>query len=171
MSQIFEGIVCRMLPEKVGSLSRQVFSKTKLQLGLSELGDSVYAVYRNDDRTKSAFVPEMDRLGKELSLDIRDVLVARYDSRSGHVSSTLYKNGTVYKAFDEDDEIYVLLDEDGTPLVNGQQFQYADLDPNEEYDTLYNAIQLGLEEMRLAPVWPRLLELINNQGLASSTSP
>jgi hypothetical protein len=164
MSEIFEGIIYLASPTEAGAVFQKVVSQTALRLALTQLEGSVYALYRNDERTKAAFVPEMDRLGRGISFDIGEALVARYDSRSGYVSSELYNNGKLSKGFDEDDEVYVLLGEDGMPLVQGKQFRYADLDPDEEYDTLYNAIQLGLDEMALAQIWPRLLDLINNQG-------
>lgn len=171
MSEIFEGFIFMAGEREAKALFRKVAPKCPLSLALGRLGDSVSALYRNDERSQAAFRKEIDSLASEVSLDAGTVLVARYDSRSGYASSNLYRHGTLTQQFDEEDEVYVLLGEDGMPQVNGRYFRYAELDPDAEYDTLFNAIQLGLEQMGASNVWPRLLQLMNDQGLNLSLPP
>ena len=63
------------------------------------------------------------------------------------------------KAFEEADEVYVLLDEDGEPLVDGERLKLAGMDSDQEYDTIENAIELGLQSLGSGD-WEKLLSFI-----------
>ena len=105
----------------------------------------VYRVEKN--RHKLIFDRRIEYLASQLSLEVSTVLVTRYDSRTGHRSSILFKEGLPLYSFDENDEIWVLLDEKGNPLIDGEKFSINSLKDDEEYETIWNAIQLCLQAL------------------------
>jgi hypothetical protein len=143
MSTIFEGILCPAKPEQV----QQALLDTEIpwNLALSDLPSDLTAVVREDPRSALVFAEAFDGLAEFLSDRLGTSLVIRHDDRIGHRSSKLYRNGELVQAFGEDDELYVLLDEEGEPISDGERFSLRELDPDEEYETVKNAIQLGLD--------------------------
>ena len=144
MSEVFEGLICN---NPIEEIRREIRRKDlELQLIIEEFVDSSSIVYRNDTRADARFTTELDNLAVSLSiLSGGDALLVRYDSRIGYRASILYVNGNPIESFDESKELFVLLDETGEPLLNSQLYTLDQLQPDEEYETGLNAIELGLQ--------------------------
>jgi len=101
----------------------------------------------------------MDDLARELSQLLGRALVVRFDSRIGHRSSALFEHGSLSRAFGEQEELFVPLDERGEPTAGAAPVRRWERDPDAEYETSKNAIQLGLEALG-AGEWEQLFEVI-----------
>lgn len=159
MSSIFEGILC---PAEPSAVRKDLIStNTDLTLAVSAVPGDVTAVIRESLRSELRFSAEIDDLAANLSSVYGSSLVVRYDDRIGHRSSILYKEGKRARSFGEEDETYVLLDEEGEPLRDGARFKLAELTSDEEYETIENAIQAGLAEFGKGD-WESLHELLTS---------
>jgi hypothetical protein len=159
MSSIFEAILSPAEPERLLQVLEPL--EISLHLALSSLPGGLTAAVREDPRHEYAFTEDLDGIAEALSKTLGTSLVVRYDDRIGHRSSKLYRDGELIRSFGEDDEVYVLLDEDGEPIPEGERFSLQDLDPDEEYETIKNAIQLGLEGLGRGD-WPSVFDLITS---------
>jgi len=156
MSEVFEGV---LLPCPFNDVKLAIRTLSpSLSLKVERL-DDLSIVSRNDQVGRPRFSPEIEQVAADLSKIVGKALVVRYDSRIGHRTSELFINGNMEKAFDEADEVYVLLDEDGEPLVDGERFKLAGMDSDQEYDTIENAIELGLKSL-CSGDWEKLLSFI-----------
>jgi hypothetical protein len=142
MSEVFEGVLLASPFNEAQKAVRTLPSS--LSLIVERLGD-LSIVSRNDQVGRPQFSPEIEQVAADLSKIVGKALVVRYDSRIGHRTSELFIDGNMEKAFGEDDEVWVLLGEDGKPLVDGERFKLADMDPDQEYETIENAIQSGIQ--------------------------
>jgi hypothetical protein len=156
MSEVFEGVLLASRFNEVQMAIRTISPSLSLKV---ERLDDLSIVSRNDQIGRPQFSPEIEQVAADLSKIVGKALVVRYDSRIGHRTSELFINGNMEKAFDEADEVYVLLDEDGEPLVDGERFKLADMDSDHEYDTIENAIELGLQSLGSGD-WEKLLSFI-----------
>ncbi|OUL33864.1 hypothetical protein BV372_15195 [Nostoc sp. T09] len=125
---------------------------TKISSGLTleviTINEILCVIYRvEENRNKLIFSRQIEYLASQLSLEISAVLVARYDSRVGHRSSILFEESLPMSSFDENDKIWVLLDEEGNPLIDGERFSINSMKDDQEYETICNAIQLGLQAL------------------------
>lgn len=148
MSTVFEGVLCVIAFENALSISKQVSSNLKLEA--EKVNDYLSAICRvENDRKKMIFSPEMEYVSSQVSVVFSKALLVRYDDRVGYRSSVLFQEGNPIKSFDLEDEIWVITDEDGEPIVDGKKFTIEQIkdDDEEEYETIYNAIQLGLESL------------------------
>ena len=145
MSEIFEGVLVR---NERAELERALAAvASPLSLAVAAVSPGVWAAYRDDPRGSAAFSEEVERVAREISAVLGRALVVRYDSRVGHRSACLYQQGALGRHFGEADETYVGLDAKGYPLEKGQKYRADELDPNKEYETALNAIQIGLEAL------------------------
>jgi hypothetical protein len=156
MSEIFEGIVS---PAQATSFAEVHGRECGLDLETHDIGDGLTAVYRSDPREEATFSSKMDELAAEVSRQAGKVLLARFDSRVGKRSSAIFENGERRQMFAEADELYVPLDEKGDPVRDAPPLTLAMLDPKEEYETIQNAIQLGLRALGRGS-WDELLRVI-----------
>ena len=156
MSEVFEGIIS---PTQVTSFAEVNGRERGLELETHQIGDGLTAVYRSDPRPEAAFCSKMDELAAEVSRRGERVLLARFDSRVGKRSSAIFENGERRQAFSEADELYVPLDERGDPVRDAPPLTLAMLDPREEYETIQNALQLGLRALGRGS-WDELFRLI-----------
>ncbi|MGH9459689.1 MAG: hypothetical protein ACRD1X_00600 [Vicinamibacteria bacterium] len=157
MSEIFEGILCRTSVDEVAvTLGSQ---ESPLALGTAQLDEELAVVYRNDPRREGQFSVELEDIAATLSSSFGQALLVRYDSRIGHRSSKYYVEGEPVRELGHGDEVYVLLDEEGEPLLAGERFGIDQLDPDKEYETLKNAIEMGLDALG-AGEWSALLEFM-----------
>ena len=148
MSYIFEGILCYA---SVDNLRRAVIdegSALTLHLVVSAFSTEVSVTNRNDSRDQADFTFKMDGVAEHLSITFGFALLVRYDDRIGHRSSAYIVDGRLQSSYGEEDEIWVLLDDNGEPLLSGPRFHTSELDPDPdvEYETIENAIQLGLKD-------------------------
>lgn len=145
MSEIFEGVVIRVPAKVVESVIANL--NTDLEFGLFGLSGQLSILYRNDAREVAEFSNTTNWLAEKLSRPLAQTLLVRYDSRIGHRSSVLYVNGALKREFGMKDELFVPLNEDGEPILTAPRLRFTELNPEEEYETIENAIQLGLTEL------------------------
>jgi hypothetical protein len=157
MSEVFEGVISKVSAATARSAVEDI--GIPLSLDVSELPGQLSVIYRSDPRQSSAFSSEMERLAREISKRFSLALLVRYDSRIGHRSSSLYVDGNLRKRFGQNDKLFVPLDEDGEPLTTGPRAKFTELVDGEEYETIQNAIELGLAELG-GVNWPDLKLLI-----------
>ena len=142
MSEIFEGAIVPAINGGPPALSG-----IAMRLAASSLGPDAFVLYRTDLRRDAAFTREIDGLAEHLSNVTGRALVLRYDSRLGHRSSRLYIDGRQIRAFGEDDELFVPLDDDGEPVLSARPVRRDEFEAGAEYETVRNAIQLGMDAL------------------------
>jgi hypothetical protein len=145
MSEVFEGVVCNGPAHRVGRIAQR-FSRS-LCLDVVEMPGPVAVVYRNDPRSMSVFTHGIDELAAAISAECCPALLVRYDSSVGHRSSRLYLDGHLKRDFTDRDELFVPLDEAGLPVTSQPQLKFAELAPDKEYETIQNAVELGLASL------------------------
>ncbi len=156
MSEIFEGVLVKADARR---LEAETIAEQRWPLVVAGLGSGLTIAYRDDPRETAAFSPGMDDLASAISRAVGAALVVRYDSRIGHRSANLYKEGVMERGFGEADETYYLLDERGYPRTDSEKLRADQLDEDEEYETAQNAIQLGLAALG-ADDWEALYDLM-----------
>jgi hypothetical protein len=97
---------------------------------------------------------------RSLSIPFGRALLVRY-SRLGHRSSRLCIAGEETACFGKDDELFVPLDDRGYPITSATPKSRFEWEPNEEYETISNAIQLGLERLGVGR-WDSLFDLMTS---------
>jgi len=157
MSEVFEGFLC-MVPEETLRPMVQSITST-LSLTIEKLNEYTM-VYRNDPRSQAIFTEEIDGVAAHVSRNVGKTLVIRYDSRIGHRSSRLFEDGMLQCSFGAEDEVWVPVDEEGLPVKDGPVYKETELLPGEEYETIQNAIELGIQEMPQTLGWQDLLRFI-----------
>ncbi|HXI13731.1 MAG TPA: hypothetical protein VNM92_13970 [Thermoanaerobaculia bacterium] len=154
MSEVFEGI----LVSTVRDVARTWARDEELQLAFDVLtGMSV--IYRVDSRDGFSFSKRSEELAARISTKASRALLVRYDSRAGFRASVAFRDGSELMRYGPDDELYVPLDNDGEPRSDVPPATLSDLDPEEEYETAVNAIELGLREID-GPPWSVLRSFI-----------
>jgi hypothetical protein len=142
MSTVFEGILCIVAFEDAISISSQISSSLKLKV--EKINNYLSAIFRDENRKSLIFSPEIEYIASKISVAFSQALVVRYDDRVGYRATILFQNGVPSKSFDLADEIWVITDERGEPIVNGEKLTTDQIKDDEEYETIENAIQLGL---------------------------
>jgi hypothetical protein len=145
MSEVFEGVIV----SADESALRWAFNDlhSRLALRLTRLSLSIFGIYRFEYTEGRLFdLPELERIAQRLSKGFDSVLVVFYDNRAHAMGSALFSGGQLIREFGEADEIWVGLDEDGTPALDGPRYSGDDLP--EEFDDgecIRTAIDAGLE--------------------------
>ena len=155
MSEVFEGV---LYPVEPGS-GAQPTVRHGVPFEVHDLEPGLRVVYRSDSRQDAAFSEDVDRLAGELSGQHGRSLVVRFDSRIGHRSAALYLDRQPALVFGEADELYVPLDEQGLPRREAEPLRADQLAPEEEYETIQNAIEQGLKAFGLGN-WDELLRFM-----------
>ena len=146
MSEMYEGVVVAGNPEQVRQALGALASS--LPLRFVRLADEVFGVWRVAPRADLFNAPEMENVAAHLSAISHSVaLVVFYDNRCGVRITVLYEHGQPARELGEDDELWVLLDEEGEPLVEGPKFRPDELQEDEEYDCVWSAIHAGLDAL------------------------
>lgn len=158
MSEIIEGIAVIGSSEAIASAQAEANSSLRFQL--AKVTDSLWVIYRDDPRNQSAFSDEVEHVAETLSTKFKKALVFRYDSRIGYRSSTIFFNGHPTESFDEKDEVYVLVDDNGTPLNDGQKYHVDELSDEGDYETIQNAIDLGLQALGMG-TWDEVHKIVS----------
>ncbi|BAY81410.1 hypothetical protein NIES267_08860 [Calothrix parasitica NIES-267] len=146
MSSVFEAILFKASFEQIkDNINQKISTNIKLYLGKINDDLSCFHVVENSRN----FFYDLEYVASQISIIFSQALLIRYDGRVAYRESTVFQEGYPIKKFDLADEIWVMLDKGGKPIVNGTQFtveQISDND-NEEYETVYNAIQLGIKSI------------------------
>lgn len=157
MSEMFEGAICRCPAATARAHAAAMVNPISIEA--FELPDNLLVVCQSSPRRSSAFADDMDCFTCEISKSITKALLIRYDSRVGHRSSRLYVEGHLKREFGQNDELFVPLDEKGEPITTGPHIKFNEMVANEEYETIKNAIELGLSEFGSGS-WTDLKQLI-----------
>ncbi len=160
MSEVFEGFLASVAPGHLKNVVDE--TGVVVPLAFASLEEGTAVCYRVDPRDALVFSEAMDRIVSNVSKSIGRSLLVRYDSRTGHRSATLYDRGEVEGDFGPDDELFVPLDEEGDPVRAAVPLPRAALDPDEEYETHRNAIELGISALGVG-TWPALLAFMSRQ--------
>lgn len=122
-----------------------IVSKGRLTLPDFEelvLSSGVYAYVATSPAQGRAWLDQMSSLPP-------DCCVLAYDDRIGLRESIVVLEGRRV-AFGEQDELWVPIDEDGRPLKLAQPLLSTELEDEEEYATIKDAIQLGLDQFGIS---------------------
>jgi hypothetical protein len=92
-----------------------------------------------------AFGQEIEQAAARISEQAGSALLVRYDSRAGIRESKLFQRGTLVRTFGPADERWAPTDEHAQPIRNGPTFGLDELDPDEEYATVRDALDQGFE--------------------------
>lgn len=116
-----------------------------LPIGLGELDRDVFAVYIKEGRLFDP--PEVEKIAASLSMRFGKALLVLYDNSCDLRLAALYESGALAKEFGERDEIWVPLDEQGSPDTDRGRFRWDDIkdDSDGECDCIWDAIDAGLE--------------------------
>lgn len=145
MGTVLEGILCACSRDEMKAVYNNI-SSPPLSLVVGEINSSLFIVFR----ASRYFSQETDAIASYISTILNKALVIRYDDRVGHRTSALYENGRLVITFGENDEIWVMLDDDGNPIIDGSKFTAVQVDAviksgDVEFETIRNSIELGLE--------------------------
>lgn len=155
MSVIFEGILINTVD--LNQISTDLNGKN---FGVKNLDSKTFLVFEENTRQ---FSDEFENIAVYFSKKFNKVLLIRFDSRISYRYSAVYEDGIKTYEYDENDELFVLIDEDGEPIIDGLRFQQSEFEPDEEYETIINAIQLGFEKVNIdKQEWDSFFDLINN---------
>jgi hypothetical protein len=157
MSVVFEGIIVHCDAEAATHI-RQMITPIP-RFGVGSLETDVTIVYRNDPRDEAHIDAGVEQLAASLSREVGIAVVVWFDSRVGYRASLVFVQGQETASYGEDDERYVLLDDDGQPPVGAEQCSLAQLDSAQEYETITSAIELGLAHLGKVS-WPALLSFM-----------
>ncbi|MDX2239048.1 MAG: hypothetical protein NW224_00010 [Leptolyngbyaceae cyanobacterium bins.302] len=163
MSCLFEGILSPTSLTEAEKFLGEISTNIVLKLG--EINDSTYVFCRWEPlRNKFIFLEEMEYVASQVSISTSSTsLLIRYDGRVSYRSLILFENGVLSQVFDEFDEIWVRLDENGEPNIGGGRFSNKDVesDNENEYEILTNAIELGLNILGCT-TWNEVLRFMSS---------
>jgi hypothetical protein len=152
LSVVYQSVIASAALPGLGSPS--------VQLQQLALGDGLWAFLPISARSDRPSLEALAGLALEISAAHGHALLLQYDDRSGFRSAALYRDGTLARVWSEADELWVPLDEEGEPMTSSQPLRTEELvqDGDQEYETIKDAIQLGLEAFG-APAWLTSREL------------
>jgi hypothetical protein len=160
MSCIFEGI---LFPAIYDNYQLQLPDLSPYPaLEIKQLNPIASIVYRSSPRNDNlTFSPQMEYIASHLSITYSQALLIHYDDRVGYRASVVFEEGVPIRSFGEADEIWVQLDEHGSPLIDGKKFSITEIqhDQENEYETRINAIALGLNQTKFSN-WRELYNFI-----------
>jgi hypothetical protein len=142
MGEMYEGIVFRSSDSAAIGAFRGLSAPFPLRL--MRLADGTFGVYRVADRSVPLDVEATRSLAAELSKSASGALAVFYDNSNGLRMAAAFRGGTLSAEFGEDDEWWAPLDEDGEPRRDLPPVRAIDLDADEEYDCVRDAIEVGL---------------------------
>jgi hypothetical protein len=117
-------------------------------------------LHLSEDRT---FDDNLHAIAQQVSIQTHKTLLILYDDRLGYRYSGVYIEGSFAKEFTSEDEVWVLVGEDYNPLLEREfSFREVDEDENEnnEYITVCNSIELGLNEIGVNEKWRKIFDSI-----------
>jgi hypothetical protein len=147
MSEIYEAIIFRSTDAAALTAFRGLAAPFPLRL--VRLADCSFGLYRIAGRSVPVDFETMKSLASKLSESISAALAVFYDNRCGLRAAASFRAGALSASFGEHDELWVPLDEDGEPRHDVPPVPATSLDPNEEYDCMQDAIEVGLATLQL----------------------
>jgi hypothetical protein len=165
MSIVIEAIIYQLSKEELDNQRNRQIEKIlnpfNLKLTSYQLDDLTGIIICTD--SNRLFNDMFAELARKISTEFNKILLVKYDDRIGYRQSFLYVEGILKNEFTAKDEIWVLLDEEGEPLLDKyfSSIQVENDDDEEnEYQTLYNSIELGLNELGLNKDWKEIFRSI-----------
>jgi hypothetical protein len=159
MSEVFS---CLVIPRAVDQV-RALFedgSLSDLPLAFERVEPTLTLIHHPGRRDDVRFASQVDRLAVELSGRLEPALAIDYDSRSGYRAARLFMCGSLASSFGAADEIWIQLGQDGYPLPDGPRLAMAELQDDQEYETIENAIELGLQALGQGD-WDKIHEILS----------
>lgn len=167
MSIVFEAIIYPILT--VDRINRSIdldsFIQTtnsfNLHLKKYQFNNSTGIILRLTEN--KTFDDNLPAIAQQVSIQTYKTLLILYDDRLGYRYSGVYIEGSFIKEFTSEDEIWVLVDEDYNPLLE-RKFSSREVDEDEnennEYVTVCNSIELGLNEIGVNEKWLEIFDSI-----------
>src|SRR5262245_35231453 len=97
--------------------------------------DGIHGIYHAGGRRELFQSDEIDTIAEQVSAKY-PCLVINYENQVGTREARYYADGDLARSFGPDDEVFVLLGEDGEPLVEGQRYSIDELAEEEDYDCI-----------------------------------
>lgn len=98
---------------------------------------------------RPAFDDQFVQFAATLSASYEGALLVRYDNRVGERASFVFRDQELIASYTTEDELFVELDEEGEPLLDGPRYSEPEVERLEEedreFEVVVNAIQLGCE--------------------------
>ena len=142
MSETYEAIVFRSSDADASGAFRNLSARFPMRL--VRLAEGTFGVYRVGRAVDVQGAKAMTSLAATLSETVSVALAVFYDNRCGLRTAALFRGGTMSAEFGEDDEWWAPLDEHGEPRRDVPLVSAANLDADEEYDCVRDAIEVGL---------------------------
>lgn len=142
MSEMYEGIVFRA--SDAAATDALLRLSAPFPLRLVRLADDTFGAYRVAGRSVPLDVQATTSLAAELSKAVSAALAVFYDNSSGVRMAAAFRNGTLSAEFGETDEWWTPLDEDGEPRRDVPPVLATDMEADQEYDCVRDAIEAGL---------------------------
>src|SRR5262249_10433231 len=113
---------------------------------------------------RPAFDDAVCEFATNLSNALRVALLVRWDDRVGARESRVFRDGSQTHRFGNDDELFVMLDDQGMPLREGRKYKESELDAlqDDEFEVFQNALELGCEQSGFCS-WRLLHDFIKRQ--------
>ena len=158
MSYVLEGIIVPVAE----SVAADEVANCGILFDVLRLDDAISILARPG---RPAFDDTVCEFAGRLSSAMRVALLVRWDDRVGARESRVFRDGSQTHRFGVDDELYVVLDDDGMPIRDGRKYQESELDAlaGEEFEVFQNALELGCEQSGLCS-WQLLHDFITRQG-------
>jgi hypothetical protein len=151
MSELYEGVVIRI--EQAAAIAAFRSLESSRPIRLVRLADRTFGIYPVLSRSEPLTPREIGLIAQKLSIDVGVALAVFYDNRCGLNAATLFQGGLEIRVFDEDDEVWISVDDSGEPNWNALALPVGKLDPDGEYACIRSAIDAGLTAPNIdAPV-------------------
>lgn len=148
MSEFYEGIVTVGDQERVSAGFHSIVVQRAMRL--VSFGNRVFGLYPLASRSDRINEAEIDEAATHLSKVCGNALVVLYDNRVGIRVAKLFRDGNMDREFGELDEKWVPLDDNGNPDPSHRTLSANELDDDDEYDCVQDAISLGLARLGVA---------------------
>jgi hypothetical protein len=167
MSTIFEGVLCRASKDDLDialdglDAVSDIRRSGRGELVYVQIAPDVSAVYVSKSDPRGVFLDEVWDVAVSLSRTFGKSLLVRYDDRVGYRSAVYFVEGVEEAVYAADDELWVPLDDEGDLVLSENPIHKTEFDEDTEYETIENAIQLGLKRFGVGE-WAALQRLIYN---------
>jgi hypothetical protein len=145
MSDLYEAVITIADLETAHSAFRSLSSS--LYLRLIRLAERLYAVHRIATRNAPFDEAAINDAAAQISNSCGQSLAVFYDNRCDINCCNLFRKGTHVGSFGKRDELWVLLDNSGQPIIDGDQFTVDQLEDDEEYGCIQSGIDAGLTSL------------------------
>ncbi len=145
MSEMFEGIVFQSTEQT----AKEAFASlpSTLALRLVPLGANIHGIYRSASRHDVFQTELLCQYARSLSEHTEAALAIFYDDRCALRTSVLFRPPAEHFQYGENDEWWVELDHEGNPELDGKKYRVSEFVPEAEYETVFTAIDAGIEAM------------------------